>query len=210
MMARSSKGLVNKSTRLIRVPAGDFEAFERLYTRFAPILMHLFVKRGADLTLADDLTQKVFVCLWERRKSFRAASSFETYLLSIAKHTLIKELRESRRAAETGLKGHRELKGNSHSGLSDPELELYLRELAAAVERAKAKLTFEQRQALAVSQSRRISFSTLARKLGCSQEALKSHLKRARRRMRELLAPILDDEGGPAKGRPRREKSRRK
>lgn len=210
-MARNSKGLVDESTRLMqRVPAGDFEAFERLYTRFAPTLMHLFVRRGTDLTLAEDLTQKVFVCLWERRKNFRAESSFEAYLFSIAKRTLSKEIRESRRVAEMGLKAHPELNEGSHSGLSDQELELYLRELAAAVRRAKAKLTSEQRQALAVSQSRRISFSTLAQKLGCSQEALKSHLKRARRRMRELLAPILDAEGGPAKGRPRRGKSRSK
>jgi len=211
MTGRRSRIAFIESTKLMqKAGVGDSEAFVCLYDRFAPTLMHLFVRRGADLTLAEDLTQKVFVCLWERRKNFRAESSFETYLFSIAKHALNKEIRESRKVAETGLKGHPKLNEGSQRGLSEPELEIYLKELAAAVQRAKAKLTLEQRQALAVSQSRRISFSTVAQKLGCSQEGLKSHLKRARRRMRELLAPILDDEGGPAKGRPRRGKSRRK
>ena len=137
---------------------GDFEAFACLYDRFAPTLMYLFVRRGADLTLAEDLTEKVFVCLWERRKGFRAESSFETYLWSIAKHTLSKEKRESHKREETGFKGHAVLKGDCHGELSEPEADLYLpeadlylKELAAAIRQAKAKLTFEQRQTLAIS-----------------------------------------------------------
>jgi RNA polymerase sigma-70 factor (ECF subfamily) len=97
MMGRSSRVPLNDSARLMQnVAEGDFEAFEYLYDRFAPILMHLFVRRGANLTLADDLTQEVFICLWQRRKDFREVSAFEAYLFSIAKYALSKEIRESR------------------------------------------------------------------------------------------------------------------
>ena len=186
------------SSRLMQEAAdGDFEAFARLYDRFAPTLMHLFVRRGADLTLAEDLTQKVFVCLWERRKNFRAESSFETYLFSIAKHALIKEIRESRKVAEIGLKGHPKLKQDSHSGLSEPELELYLRELAAAVRQARAKLTFEQRNALEAFQAVDTPLDKVLEELGCSYAAFKKRLKRARKRMRDMLAPFLNDENEP-------------
>ena len=205
MAGRSAKVRVNERARLMqKVAAGDLGAFERLYRRFAPILMYFFVRRGADLALADDLTQKVFLCLWQRRKSFGAESSFEAYLFSVAKHTQSKEIRESRRVAETGLREHPDLNKDSHSALSDPETELYLKELAAAVERAKARLSVQERQALAAAQAGHIPFSIAAQKLACSKEALKSRLKRARRRMRELLASILEDERGSGKGRRKR------
>jgi RNA polymerase sigma-70 factor (ECF subfamily) len=186
-----------------KVADGDLHAFEHLYDRFAPILTHFFVRHGADLTLADDLTQKIFICLWQRRKGYRADSPFEAYLFSIAKHSLSKEIRESRRLGEAGLKWRTELIGDSHDELSEPELELYLKELAAAVERAKARLSIEERQALTLAQDGQIPLRFAAQKLACSQQALKSHLKRARKRMRELLAPILDDERGSTKRRPR-------
>lgn len=200
MVARNSKMPLNDNAKLMQEAAdGDLEAFACLYDRFAPILMHLFVRRGADLTLAEDLTQQVFLCLWQHRKTFRAQSSFETYLLSIAKHKLTKELRESRRVAEIGLKGHPQLNGGSHSWLSEPETGFYLRELAAAVRRAKAKLTDEQRNALEAFQAVDTPLDKALEELGCSYGAFKKRLKRARKRMRGLLAPFLNDENEPDK-----------
>ncbi len=69
-----------------------------------------------------------------------------------------------------------------------------LKELAAAIERAKATLTTEQRQALEASQAIDIPLSKALEELGCSHGAFKKRLKRARKRLSELLVPFLDDE----------------
>jgi RNA polymerase sigma-70 factor (ECF subfamily) len=195
MVGRDSKVRVNESARLMRkVADGDLEAFDRLYLRFAPSLMHFFVKRGADLTLADDLTQNVFISLWERRREYRADSSFEAYLFSVAKHSFSKEIRQSHKAAEKGLKRRAGLIGDSHDRLSEPELELYLKELAAAVERAKAQLTDEQRKALEAPLGADIPLGKVVKELGCTRGAFKNRLKRARKRLRKLLAPFLSED----------------
>jgi len=179
-MSRNSKSPLDESDKLMRkVAEGDSEAFKSLYHSFAPILRQLFVSRGANLASSDDFIQKIFTYLWERRKDFRGESSFETYLISIARHTLNKEIKQSRKTAETGLKGRPGFDGDF--SLSQPEYEFYLKEMAEALERAKAKLTAKQRQALGASQE-------AYEKPGCFDGAFRSRLKRARSRLWELMA----------------------
>lgn len=200
MAKRSGRVRINENARLMqRVADSDFDAFEHLYQRFAPVLMYFFCRRGMNLTIVDDLTQKVFASLWERGSEFRGDSSFETYLISIARYTLNNELKQSRRIAEMNLKNPPKCSGQSSNGLSQPELELYLKELAAAVERAKGKLTERQRKVLEVANALDIDLSEASKELSCSHSAFKSRLKLARRRMLKLLAPFLNDENDSEK-----------
>jgi RNA polymerase sigma-70 factor (ECF subfamily) len=177
-----------------RVADGDFDAFERLYERFAPVLMYFFCCQGINLTVAEDLTQRVFASLLEQRSDFRAESSFETYLFSIAWRMLSREIRESHRSPKKGLKGRSEPIKDSPDDLSQPELELYLKELTAAIEEAKGKLTERQRQVLDAANALDIDLSGASNKIGYSHDAFKKRLERARKRLRELLAPFLNDE----------------
>ena len=139
--------LDNIAELLRKAADGDVEAFDCLYRGFAPPVRHFFARHGVARARCEDLAQNVFARLWEKREDFRADSSFETYLFSIAKNTLSKEIRRSHRI-ETGLKNHAQRCGRPHNGLSDPEAELYIRELKAAVREATGKLTERQRQAL--------------------------------------------------------------
>lgn len=195
MSCLSSQVPHDKDTKLMREAAhGDIEAFECLYRRFGPPLRQFAAVRGADPGLCDDLTQKIFARLWDRRKDFRAESSFETYLFSIARNTLSKEMRRTREIAAEGLQNHPERSGDSHHGLSQPEAEFYLEELAAAIEEATGRLTEGQRQALDTTNAVDTPLGKASGELGCSHGAFKKRLKRARKRLRELLAPHLDDE----------------
>jgi RNA polymerase sigma factor (sigma-70 family) len=82
---------------------------------------------------------------------------------------------------------------DSHDDLSQPEAKFYLKELAAAVKEVKSKLTAKQRQVLELSQTTGTSLNKASQKLGCSTDALRCRLKRARKKSRELLAPILEN-----------------
>ncbi|MBN2312933.1 MAG: sigma-70 family RNA polymerase sigma factor [Sedimentisphaerales bacterium] len=198
-MTRSSNPTLDENARLMRrVAEDDLEAFESLYQRCAPALVRLFTKglrstssgQGLDLDSAEDLVQKVFSSLWRQRKSFRGESSFETYLFSMAKRILNKELRQFRESAETNVKE----RSDFYSGLTQPEAEIYLQEMIDALEAAKAKLTAGQRQALDISQKGDVYLDKILEELGCSHKVYKSRLKRARKRLKELLAPFLEDE----------------
>ena len=194
-MNQDSKKPLDENARLmLKAADGDIEAFKRLYQRYAPLLWQLFVIRGVNRNTADDLVQKIFTCLWQQRKSFRGESSFETYLFDIAGHTLNKEIRQSQKRNEISSKKHQQSDGDTGKILSQPEAEFYFQELTDALEVAEAKLTAEQRKALQASQEPDIPSNKVLEELGCSKRAYKSRLKRARKRLRELLNPILGNE----------------
>ena len=200
-MNQDSKKPLDENARLMRKAAdGDIDAFNRLYQRLAPLLMQFFVIRGVDSNSADDFVQKIFTCLWQQRKSFHAESSFEAYLHSAARNTLYNEIRRSRRITELSSKKQPVCDGGMYKTLSQPEAKFHLLELTEALETAKTKLTTEQLQALDASQVPNITFHKALEELGCSKEAYRKRLKRARNRLRELLAPFFPDEEKRKKG----------
>jgi RNA polymerase sigma factor (sigma-70 family) len=189
-------GHADKATRLMRKVANDdIDAFERLYNEFNPILRRLFANYNHHPILLDDLIQEIFTRLWEQRKNYRGTSCFLTYLLGIARYTLKEKIIQSYKIARMGdLQELSSFTLGTYGDLSQPELQFYLKELADAVQKTKAKLTPKQQQALALSQSSETSFHKVSLKIGCSPNALRCRLKRARRRSRELLKPILDNQ----------------
>ncbi|MBW2149735.1 MAG: hypothetical protein JRI22_22300 [Deltaproteobacteria bacterium] len=78
--------------------------------------------------------------------------------------------------------------------MSEPEAESYLKELRVAIKRAVSKLTPGQRQALNAANAVDIPLDEALEQLGCSRGAFNTRLRRARKRMRELLAPFFDHE----------------
>jgi len=178
-----------------KVANGDIDAFDRLYDEFCPILRRLFANHIDRHMSLDDFTQEVFTRLWQHRKNYRGTSCFLAYLLGIARYTLNEKIRQSYKMARMeNLEEIASFTLDSHDALSQPEAALYIKELTAALEKARANLTAKQRQALELSQTAETSLQKASQKLGCSPEALRCRLRRARKRSWELLAPILESE----------------
>ena len=189
-------GDMDEATLLMRrVTNGDIDAFDRLYNEFSPILRRLFARCDHRHMSLDDFIQEVFTRLWQQRRNYRGTSCFLTYLLGIARYTLNEKLRQSYKMNMARVEYLKMLEGftlGSHDSLSQPEAKFYLKELEAALKAAKDKLTAKQRQVLELSQATETSLHEASKKLGCSPDALRCRLKRARKRSRKLLAPILD------------------
>jgi RNA polymerase sigma-70 factor (ECF subfamily) len=60
--------------------AGDRRAFERLYRVHLDRVFSLCARMLGDRTLAEEVTQDVFVRVWEKLPQFRAESAFGTWL----------------------------------------------------------------------------------------------------------------------------------
>src|SRR5215212_9424256 len=60
--------------------AGDRRAFERLYRIHLDRVYSLCARMLGDRTMAEEVTQDVFVRVWEKLPQFRAESAFGTWL----------------------------------------------------------------------------------------------------------------------------------
>ena len=68
--------------------SGDGRAFERLYrTHVARI--HSLVRRMVDSDQADDITQDIFVRVWEKLGTFRGEAAFGTWLHRLAVNVIL-------------------------------------------------------------------------------------------------------------------------
>ena len=71
---------------------GDVRAFERLYRTHLP-KVHSLVRRMAAGRDTDELTQDVFVRVWQKLGSFRGESAFGTWLHRLAVNVVIERFR---------------------------------------------------------------------------------------------------------------------
>lgn len=72
--------------------AGDVSAFERIYEAHLP-RVHSLVRRMTGGRDADELTQDVFVRVWQKLTTFRGDSAFSTWLHRLAVNVVIERFR---------------------------------------------------------------------------------------------------------------------
>jgi RNA polymerase sigma-70 factor (ECF subfamily) len=82
---------------LARARKGDAEAFGDLYERYlGPIYRYLYYRVG-DVHEAEDLTETVFLKVWQSLASYRRGrSSFRTWLFAVAHNLLVDHYRTRR------------------------------------------------------------------------------------------------------------------
>jgi len=72
-----------------RAAAGDRRAFERLYRVHTDRIFSLCSRMCGDRTVAEELTQDVFVRAWEKLALFRGDSAFGTWLHRLAVNVIL-------------------------------------------------------------------------------------------------------------------------
>ena len=76
-----------------KAAAGDVSAFEHLYRTHLP-RVHSLVRRMCGGRDTDELTQDVFVRVWQKLGSFRGDSAFGTWLHRLAVNVVIERFRQ--------------------------------------------------------------------------------------------------------------------
>ena len=76
-----------------KAASGDVRAFEQLYRTHLP-KVHSLVRRMSGGRDADELTQDVFVRVWQKLASFRGDSAFATWLHRLAVNVVIERFRQ--------------------------------------------------------------------------------------------------------------------
>ncbi|HWA24264.1 MAG TPA: sigma-70 family RNA polymerase sigma factor [Lacunisphaera sp.] len=86
-----------ESDLIRRAQARDQQAFARLYRSHVGRIHALCRRMAGDVAHAEELTQTVFVTLWEKLSHFRGESAFSTWLHRLAVNTVLMDFRTTRR-----------------------------------------------------------------------------------------------------------------
>ena len=91
-LAQPDLGVLRKAQR------GDERAFSLILRAYeTPVFNYVLRLVGGDRTLAEDLTQEVFLRVFQGLNSFSLRSKFTTWLFQVTKNRVLDELRASER-----------------------------------------------------------------------------------------------------------------
>lgn len=165
---------------LAKARQGDRHAFARL-VRAHQSRVRLQLRRltQGDAALADDLAQETFVQAWLHLREFRGEARLATWLHRIALTRFLQHVRRPQLPLEW-----REPEADTDDAGHDPRP---AEGLGRDVERALQALSEIQRLAVVHCFHLDLSHAEAAQVLGLPLGTLKSHLDRAKNRLRELL-----------------------
>lgn len=180
---------------LRRVGRGDRQAFEELYRMFYPVARGFLIRsRGFPMAEhdLDSQAQEVFVRLWQFRLRYDGRSSAKTYVLGFAKNVSREAWRARVRDAQSRTGELMEYSTRSRrDDLSEPEQMVQERQLAQAIERAKAGLSAKEVQAIELVGIRGLSIKEAARLAKCPGPVLRRRLHEARKRLWAVLGRLV-------------------
>jgi RNA polymerase sigma-70 factor (ECF subfamily) len=185
---------------MLRVQAGDVEAFPLLFERYAPRILQ-FVRRfvGHDAR-AEELTQDVFTQIYRFRGRYRPESRLSTWVFRIATNLCLNERRRPEHRLRVDLwKEAPDSETREGPALPDPdaatpEQVAAAHELAVALDREITALPPKQRAALLLSRLDGLAYRDVAEVLGCTEGAVKALLFRATHGLRARLRDFLREE----------------
>ena len=88
---------IPEKTIVAQAQQGDEEAFQLLYHRYKSYVSGQCRRLGCNRELAEELTQQVFIQLWEKLADFQGRSAFRTWLHRIAVNIIFRHFRKNKR-----------------------------------------------------------------------------------------------------------------
>jgi RNA polymerase sigma-70 factor (ECF subfamily) len=174
---------------LNRASRGDEAAFLLLYERHRDAVFRFAYRLLGSTGLAEDITQDCFLSLLRQPQRFDASrASLRTYLLAAARNLSFKQFRNVGKdvAVEELAEELRTPEG------AEPLSRLLDEELSSEVRRAVESLPPLQREALVLFEFEELSLAEIAEVVGADVGTVKARLRRARQRLKRMLAPYLN------------------
>src|SRR6266480_3604473 len=167
------------------VLTGEQDAFEALVERYKDAVQNLAYRMLGNTTEAEDVTQEVFVRAYTQLATYKPAHKFSTWLLSIASHLAIDQLRR-RRFLALPLDDVPFLEWIVDSGAS-PEQSALEGEQQDEIQVYLQRLPSKYRAVIVLRYWYDFSYEEIARTLDLTPALVKARLHRAR----ELLARYM-------------------
>lgn len=177
---------------------GNGQALESLRERHIAWVRSLILEILDDPDAADDLSQELFLRIYEKRADYRPSGAFTNWVGRIARNLA---LNEAKRRGLVRFEALEEERDGSTIGVSFPgfrfpktPLEAMEREeLAHQVRDAVASLPAVQRIPLVMRHYGGMTYKDIAWALGCPEGTVKSRVFQALGALRSRLEPILEE-----------------
>jgi RNA polymerase sigma factor (sigma-70 family) len=178
---------------MLRFGRGEAAAFEFLYQRHESRVFRYLHRNVKSEAAANDLTQEVWFAVVRGAAKYQPSAKFTTWLFTIAHNRMVDMIRANHRlqSLDAGDDADPEavspLERLADSAKLEPPAQVQSQDEAAALLNAVAQLPAEQRSAFLLQAEGDLSVEEIAAATGSNFETVKSRLRYARAKLRQLL-----------------------
>ena len=164
------------------------EALGELYERYGRLVFSLAINAVGDPAAAEEITQDVFLRVWQRARQYRAErGKVSTWLSGIARHRAIDRLRRRGSRPEQYSVAWADVAPGAEPSVDGPERSVTLTLERARIRAAMAHLPEEQKQALALAYYQGLTQSQMAQVLDLPLGTVKTRIRLGMQKLREML-----------------------
>ncbi|WP_343524576.1 RNA polymerase sigma-70 factor [Pedobacter sp.] len=173
---------------LSSLQCGSHQAMEEIYRVYWEDIFDTALKKTGDEAIAQDITQEIFISLWENRKTINLSGNLGAYLHGAVKYKVINHfrsgsLKEQHHAALTVLMDEK------HDAAADDKL--LLEELHSEVDSAISLLPEKMQLVFSMSRKQEKSIKEIAAELDVSVQTVKNQISAALKLLKKSLSYIL-------------------
>jgi RNA polymerase sigma-70 factor (ECF subfamily) len=179
----------NRDPQLVeRLVAGDEEALREIYGKYSPAVFGLAMRVLANEALAEDVTQDVFVRLWQQPSRFDPErGQLRAYLLAMAHSRAVERVRSE----ESLRRRHRTVAEEPVLNTApDPERIVLDGDTGAAVRKALASLPTVQRVPIEMAYFEGLSYRQVATALAEPEGTIKYRIRCGMQKLRAALREV--------------------
>jgi RNA polymerase sigma-70 factor (ECF subfamily) len=182
----SEQNKIEKET-LEGIVSGDQEAFTVIYDRYAEKVFYFALRYLKSTGEAENLTQEVFVKIWETRERLDPGYSFDAYLFTIVRNAIFNIHRK--KLNELAYLKHLE-RVFLHSDTST-DRDFQARDLQEQIDRWLVRLPPQRGKVFSMSRKEGMSHKEIATALGISEKTVAAHIRLSLKTLRKLLSREL-------------------
>ncbi len=179
-----------------RAREGDFGAFEVLFERYRTLVYRFAYQMTSSRDDAEDVVQEAFVRAYQNLHRYRDEAKFTTWILRIVTNLCTDRARStSRRTALEQQEAGGALEWMTLGNPDDPVANLEEDRRKHALRRALVALPIHHRTMIVLRDMEEREYPEIAALLGCTVGGAKLRVLRARRALKERIAPLLEEDG---------------
>lgn len=187
LLALSKDSTLDVAELSVNIRNGDQGAFKTFYDRHYPGLYRFMVSRGMSHDEAEDLVQKAFVMIWEKRSGIDENKSLRAYLFQIAYSRMLNHVEyQSKFEDEKPLENEIVNK--------NPETDTDYSELLKNIKKVIATMPEKRSLVFDLCFMKEFTYKEAADALGVSVKTVENHMGLAFKDMRKALKEIYGEQ----------------
>lgn len=183
-----------------RLKTGDQQAFRAIVDSWKDMVYNTSLGIVQNAEDAEDVTQEVFVQVYESVNQFKGDSKFSTWLYRIAVTKSLDHLRKKKRkkrfAFVQSLFGHNEEEVNHQPDFQHPGVTMENKENAAVLFKAIEKLPDNQKTAFTLHKLEGLSYQEIAEIMETTVSSVESLMHRAKGNLKKYLTDYYQNMNG--------------